>query len=355
MDISELSFKEKIGQRFIIGINNNNIDDVIDLVKDFYIGGVILYKKNYNNYDDMINVINRLKDANKDNKIPLFIAIDQEGGIVNRLPSDFNNLKNIYNISKTDKKLVINSAKITSSILSNSGINMNFAPVLDIYNNSKSKVLYKRCFYGNVLDICNCAKLYIHEFKKNNVISVIKHFPGHGVTKFDSHFIVPYIFNYKKFLNKHILPFKETIDNGADCVMLGHFIIRKMTGFWPTSISKKFIDKYLRKECNYNGVVITDELNMLNRNILYKSFCIKKGINSDSDLLLVKIKNKKDGVAIFNKAYKYADKEMLDYNVDRIIKLKDKYKLSNDKIKGIIDIDKINNEIDLLNKKVIND
>ena len=355
MNFSELSFKEKIGQRFIIGINNNNIDDVIYLIKNCYISGVLLYKRNYNNYDEMINVINKLKDANKKNKIPLFIAIDQEGGVVNRLPNDFNNLKNIYDISKTDKKLVIDSAKITSNILNNSGINMNLAPVLDIYNNSKSKVLYKRCFYGNVLDICNCAKLYIHEFKNNNIISVIKHFPGHGVTKFDSHFIVPYIFNYKKFLNKHILPFKETIDNGADCVMLGHFIIRKMTGIWPTSISKKFICKYLRNECNYDGVVITDELNMLNRNILYKYSFIKKAINSDCDILLVKIKDKKDGIAIINKAYKYADKEILDVNVNRIIKLKDKYKLSDDRVKTKIDINKINNEIDLLNKKIISD
>ena len=96
MDVSNLSIREKIGQKFIVGVNSNNIDVLIDLIKKYYIGGVILYKKNYNNYDEMLSVIKKLKEANKDNKVPLFVAIDQEGGRVNRMPSEFNNLKNIY-------------------------------------------------------------------------------------------------------------------------------------------------------------------------------------------------------------------------------------------------------------------
>ena len=95
MDIKKLSLEEKIGQKFMFGINSHNIDIIVDLIKRYSIGGVILYKKNYNNYDEMLSVIKRLKEANKENKIPLFIAIDQEGGRVNRMPSEFNNLKNI--------------------------------------------------------------------------------------------------------------------------------------------------------------------------------------------------------------------------------------------------------------------
>lgn len=355
MMIKQLCFEEKIGQRFIIGINDYNIDDVIYLIKNYYIGGVILYKKNYSNYEEMLKIIKQLKNANKDNKIPLFIAIDQEGGFVNRLPKEIHNFKNIYDISKKNNELVKESSKIISSILKESGINMNLAPVLDIYNNSNSKVLYKRCFYGNVLDICNSAKLFISEFDKNNVISVVKHFPGHGITKLDSHFLIPYIFNYKEILNKHILPFKKMINNGIDAVMVGHFAIRSMTGFYPSSISKKFITTYLREECNYDKVVITDELNMLNRNILYKYNCIKKAINSDSDILLVKIRNKNEGIKIIKKAYKYANKDMLDINVKRIINLKDEYKI-NDYINfNGIDIDKFNNDISKINSKVIGD
>ena len=90
MDYNKLSLKEKIGQKFMFGVNSSNIDIIVDLIKEHCIGGVILYKKNYSNYDEMLLVIKRLKDANKGNRIPLFIAIDQEGGRVNRMPQEFN-------------------------------------------------------------------------------------------------------------------------------------------------------------------------------------------------------------------------------------------------------------------------
>lgn len=355
MIINELSIKDKVGQKFIIGINDYNIDNVIYLIKNYHIGGVLLYKKNYSSYNEMLCVIKRLKEANKNNKIPLFITIDQEGGVVNRLPDDINNLKNIYDISRTSKELVIESSKITSSILKDSGINMNLGPVLDIYNNSKSKALYKRCFYGNVLDICNCSKLYIKEFNKNNVISVVKHFPGHGITRFDSHFFIPYVFNYKKILNKHVLPFIEAINENIDVIMLGHLVIRNLTGILPASISKKFINKYLRNKYNYDGVVMTDEINMLSRRIFYRFSYINKAINSGSDIILMKIKNRNDAIKMIEKTINKINYDELDSSVSRIIKLKEKYKI-NDKIDfdGCI-IEEVNKKIDKINSQVKND
>lgn len=354
MRIDDLSFEEKVGQKYIVGINGSSIEDIIYLIENYYIGGVLLYKKNYSSYKDMIDVIKKLKRANSNNKISLFIAIDQEGGLVNRLPKDINILKNIYDVSKTDKKLVIESSKITSDVLRDSGINMNLAPVLDIYNNSKSKVLYKRCFYGDVLDICNCSKLYINEFNKNNVISVIKHFPGHGITNFDSHFFVPYIFDYKKILNRHILPFVEMINNKIDVIMLGHLVIRNLTGFLPASISKNFINSYLRNKYNYNGVIMTDEINMLSSNLLYKFNYVNSAINSGSDILLVKIKDKNDLINIIDKTKKNINKKELNKSISRIIRLKEKYKISDEINFDGCNIDEINKRIDNVNSQVRN-
>ena len=113
MNIKELSLEEKIGQKFIFGINSNNIDEIVKLIEKYHIGGVILYKKNYSNYDEMLSVIKRLKEANRNNKIPLFIAIDQEGGRVNRMPLEIKNIKNMYDLSKVDEKLVYDSGMIT--------------------------------------------------------------------------------------------------------------------------------------------------------------------------------------------------------------------------------------------------
>ena len=353
MNIDELSVKEKIGQRFIFGINSDNIDDIIYLIKNYYIGGVILYKKNYSTYNEMLSVIKKLKEANRKNKIPLFITIDQEGGLVNRFPKEIDNLKNIYDISKTSKELVGKSALVIAKVLNQSGINMNLAPVLDIYNNSSSKALYNRCFCGDVNDVCNYSKVYIKEFDKNNVITVCKHFPGHGITRLDSHFFVPYIYNYKKILNNHILPFKSAIDNGADVLMVGHLVIHKLTGMVPASISKKFINNYLRNELNYSGIVMSDEVNMLSRNIFYKFNYIKKVVNSGTDIVLVKIKNRMDAIKIIDKAIHVVKEEELDKNVERIIKVKNKYKITDDiNFKGC-DVKEVNKEINKINSKVI--
>ena len=353
-----LSIDEKIGQRFIFGINDNNIDTIVELIKKCYIGGVILYKKNYNSYKELLDVVNRLKAANKDNKIPLFIAIDQEGGRVNRMPPEVHNLKSIYDISRVSSELAIDSARITGKMLYNVGINMNLAPVMDIYNNSKSKVLDKRCFYGDGDNVSQLGISYMKELKNNKIIPVIKHFPGHGGTKFDSHWMIPYIFDYKSVLDKHMIPFKNAINNGSDAIMIGHLVIRNLTNGLPASISSDFIRKYLRQQLKYDGVVMTDEINMLRRNIFYGGIYLRKALSSLNDVLLVKIKSVDEGLRIINRYKKILlyDKKCnneLDNSVKRIVTLKEKYKLD-DKIEGNKNnIGLINEEIDKINETLL--
>ena len=353
MNINNLSLKEKIGQRFIVGINNENTDDIIELIQNAHLGGVVLYKKNYHNYQEMLDLIKKLKNANKENKIPLFIAIDQEGGKVNRLPNEINNLINIYDFSKQNKKDIGKYANTLTNILAETGINMNFAPVIDIYNNSNSNVLYKRCFYGNSHDVLENGKEYIKNTNKQ-VISVIKHYPGHGSSKKDSHFIIPYIFDYKTILNKHIYPFNELMKKNADAIMIGHLTIRKLTNLLPASISNMFINKYIKN--NYNGLVITDEINMLKRNLFYHYIYLNKALTSNNDIILIKIKNKNEFYQIMNKYNKLLNKNNnylnnLNDNITNIINIKKKYNVNdNTNYKGL-DINKINHDIDLINNK----
>ena len=354
MDINKLSLEEKIGQKIMLGVNSSNIDLVVDMIKKYYIGGVILYRNNYSNYIEMLDVIRRLKEANKDNKIPLFISIDQEGGRVNRLPLEINKLKNIYEVSRVSKELVYDYGNVTGKILSSIGVNMNFAPVLDIDDN-KSKVLYNRCFYGNIDDISNCGIKYIDGLKNNNVISVPKHFPGHGISKFDSHFITPYIYNYKDVLDKHIVPFEKIINNGVDSLMINHLVIRKLTGGLPASISYSFIKKYIRDKYNYDGLIITDELNMLSRNPFYRLIYLNKALLSGSDVLLIKIKDKFNFIDKYIRLVNSNDSylKMLDDSVSRIIKIKNKYNISDDINNSEINIDEINKEINRINELCI--
>ena len=353
--LNKLTLEEKIGQRFIFGTNSNNIDDVVKLIKDNYIGGVILYKKNYDTYEDMLSVIKKLKTANKKNKIPLFIAIDQEAGKVDRTPSEIHRLKNVYDVSKTDFVLIKDHAKVVGQILSDAGINMNFAPVLDIYNNSGSKAIYKRCFFGDADDVYRCGKIYVNELVEYNVIPVVKHFPGHGSSRFDSHFMVPFVWNYQDVLSKHMKPFEKAIDDGIDAMMIGHIAVRKLTKWLPASISNYFISRYLRGILNYNGLIITDEINMLKRTGIYSLMYLKKALKAPSDIVLVKIKTYEEGKKILDKYKKLYQKERLDNTVKRILNVKDKYKI-NDKINySGSDISKINDEIDRINDFVLSD
>lgn len=345
------SLNKKIGQRFIFGVNNENVEDIINLIKKAYIGGVILYKRNYNSYQDMLSVINKFKEANKENNVPLFIAIDQEGGIVNRLPGEFHPLKNVTDVSKINNDLVRMHANIIGKILYESGINMNFSPVLDIYNGSKSKALYKRCFADDASMVGKLGKEYIKGLNNNQVIAVPKHFPGHGISSLDSHFFVPYAFNYKDVINKHMLPFNEVIPE-ADAIMVGHIAVRKLTGFLPASMSNTFISNYLRNK--FDGLIITDEVNMLKRNPIYRFFYLDMVLKSSSDVILVKIANEEEGWKIINE-YKSIllqsedDRKKLDDIYIRVENIKRKYEINDNKILNGIDTVKINKEIDKIN------
>lgn len=348
----DLSLKEKVFQKFMLGINNHNIDIIVDLIKRYGIGGVILYKNNYDNYEEMLSVIKKIKIANKDNKIPLLIAIDQEGGRVNRMPFEIKNIRNLYDLSKKNIDLVYDSGNITGELLSSLGINMNFAPVMDLYVNNKSKVLYNRCFYGDIDSVSLAGKKYVDGISNHKVVSVIKHFPGHGISQIDSHFIAPYIGNYENVLSKHIVPFDNMLKNNIDAVMVGHLVIKKLTGGVPASVSKEFINKYIRERNNFDGLVITDDISMLSCIGLCKYKIIKKAFNAGSDIILMKIKSNSD-VRLLEKFVNKIDvSEEIDTSVDRIIKVKEKYNI-NDDIDNIgIDIDYINIKIDELNNNL---
>jgi len=358
MNIENLTLEEKVGQMFMFGVNSDNIDVLCNLVRDYKIGGVILYKNNYSSYKELLNVIKKLKKANKDNKIPLFISIDQEGGRVNRLPKEFINMKNIYDLSSLgDVKLIQDSADVLSLLLINSGINMNFAPVLDIYNGFDSNVLYKRCFSDNVDIVSKYGVLYMKKMKSNNLISVVKHFPGHGASKKDSHFLVPYVKNSKEIIDKYIIPFENAINNGCDALMVSHLVIKGFTGGLPASISRNFILKNIREKYNYNGLIITDDIKMGAVNLLYRFVALKNAVTSGSDIILVKYKN--NGEKVINKVVDKVKNNKIDISfinnsVDRILKIKSKYKVNDNIDFDGCNIDRVNRRINDINAKYEN-
>lgn len=176
--LENLSIEEKVGQMLMVGLNSLvNIKEVENLITKYKITGVLLYKRDYKDYREMINLTNRLRKLGRENKIPLFIAIDQEGGRVNRMPNEFKNLPPANTLAK--EGLVEKASEITGKMLKNTGFNFNFAPVLDIKRFPDNHAIGDRAFSNSLEEVTKCGIEYINAIKKYNVVPVIKHYPGH--------------------------------------------------------------------------------------------------------------------------------------------------------------------------------
>ena len=354
-----ISLEEKIAQMCLIGIDGKEqIEPVMQLIKNRAIGGVILYRKDYDTYRDMVNLVKALKECNKDNKFPLFIAIDQEGGRVNRMPDKLHNIYNAARLGAANNvKLIKQAGVYTGNMLDKTGINMDFAPVLDLQTANYSDAIGNRAFSKNADLVALYGLSYLKGLNNQNVIGVVKHFPGHGAVKTDSHKLLPVVKNYDIIKATHLYPFVKAIQNNVDAIMVGHILIKGKTGLYPCSLSNTFIKHELRKNLKYKGVVVSDELSMRSVRYLYgRKRSIKLAVLAGNDVLCYKyypnIENDMiDNIANLVKKGKIP-KNSIKESFKRIVLLKEKYELSNDTNYKGVSINLMNFKIDDLNKEI---
>lgn len=358
MDIKELSLEEKIGQMLIMGLEDKEQKGIDNIIKKLKIGGIIIYKKNYNNYEQMLGLINNIKEMNVENKIPITISVDQEGGRVNRMPPEILNLKSATKFANSkDVELVKETGNIIGKMLSETGISMDYAPILDIRRFEEKHAIGDRCYGENKEDVEKYAIEVMKKIQQNNVISVVKHFPGHGLTKKDSHFRIPKIKEKIELLEKEDMqPFEEAIKNGADAIMVGHLIIKDVDKKYPASLSKKVIQKYLIEKYNYNGLIITDDMKMMAIRLHYNmKKAVKRAILAGNDIVMMGLSYKK-----VDKIIKYIisqikkgkiSEERINKSVEKILRIKEKYNITDEKASGF-DINKINEQIGKLNNSL---
>ncbi len=358
MKIEELSLEEKMGQLFMVGLEETNHTGIQEMIQQYKIGGVILYKKNYRTYEEMINLVNHLKEMNQSNAIPLFISIDQEGGRVNRMPSEIENLKSAMQIVNTqDMELVKESGRAIGRMLQETGISMDYAPVLDIKRFEEKHAIGDRCYGEKEEDVSKYGIEVMKEIQNQGVISVIKHFPGHGLTKKDSHFRIPKITQKIEKLEKEdMLPFEKAIKEGADSIMVGHLIIKDIDRRYPASLSKKVIQTHLIDKYQYTGLIMTDDLKMLAIRLHYNmKRAVKKAIEAGNDIVMIGLPYRK-----VKKIIQYMTKqvqkgkieiERINQSVEKIQKMKEKYQIQ-DKIVEGGKVDQINSTIQKINKKI---
>lgn len=358
MKIDKLSLEEKIGQLFMVGLEEKTSKNIEKFIQETKIGGIILYKNNYHNYEEMLNFINNIKKVNSKNSIPIFISIDQEGGRVNRMPQEILNLKSATKLANTKNiEIVKESGKIIGEMLNKTGITMDYAPVFDIRKFEENHPIGDRCYGENKEEVSKYAIEVMKELQNKGVIPVIKHFPGHGLTRKDSHFSIPKISQKIEVLEKEdMLPFEDAIKQNADAIMVGHLILKDVDKKYPASLSKKVIQKYLIEKYNYKGLIITDDLKMMAIRLHYNmKKAVFRAIEAGNDIIMIGLSYKKVKKIIryiIKKVRKgKLDIEIINKSVEKIIEMKEKYNVEDKKVEGF-SIEEINEKIKNINEKV---
>lgn len=355
--IEQMSIDEKIGQMVIVGLDGYEIDELsLDMINKYKVGGFILFKRNIQSAAQTLNLINSLKEANQVNKIPLFIAVDEEGGSVSRMPDEFLKLPTSRAIGKINsEEFAFQIGSVIGRQINSLGFNMNFAPVLDIDSNPKNPVIGNRSFGANP-EIVSRLGIATMEGLKSHVISAVKHFPGHGDTSVDSHIGLPVVnHDLDRLKSFELIPFANAIKNGVDVVMVAHILLPEIDERNPATLSKTVITDILRNEMKFNGVVITDDMTM---GAIIQNYDIGNAavmsVAGGADIVLVCHDNEKQIQILEALRQAVIDgvisEDSLDEHVYRVLKLKRKYDLKNQNIESV-DVKGINEKIgDVLNK-----
>ena len=291
--LENMTLEEKIGQMLMIFYRSGEFDSTLESsLRTVKPGGMILFAENFTTYKDSIELIKKVKDTSE---IPMFIGIDQEGGRVQRLKSltdkEVSVVPSMYEVGlKNDLKLTKKVGKVIGEELRVFGINMDFAPVMDVYENEENTVIGKRSFGTKAKMVSKQALALGEGLKETGIIPVYKHFPGHGNTKEDSHYDLPVVTKTKEELLKDdLIPFIDAINNKEDVIMIGHLAVPSITGDnTPASLSREIITDLLKEELGFKGLVITDALNMgaLTNNYTQEEVYVK-AINAGVDILLM--------------------------------------------------------------------
>ena len=314
---------------------------------------VIFFSNNVESLEGVINLTNEFKKINTSNKFPLFIAVDEEGGSVSRTPNEFLAIPSAQYIGAfDDENINYNIGKIIADELKQQGYNMDFAPSLDILSNPYNTVIGDRS-YGETSDIVSRLGIKTMEgIRDSSIVSVIKHFPGHGDTDVDSHYGLPLVEKSLAELKElELIPFENAIKAGADAIMISHILLTKIDSENPATMSKEVITNVLRENMEFDGVVITDDMTM---GAIIENYDIGeasvKSINAGADIILVchGYENELNVINSIKNAVKnnIISEERINESVYRILKLKEKYKITNENIEINTDVSNINKRIE---------
>ena len=285
--VASMSQTEKLGQMVMIGIQGTKVDDdSLYMLNQYHMGGVILFDRNMDSPEQVKQLTSDLQ-AQSNEKVPLFIGIDEEGGDVVRMAEKLTPPPSQKEIGATgDIEQAKTWAIKTAKSLKDMGINVNFAPVADVGSNDK------RSYSTDTNTVIDFVRAATKGYQQENIIYSLKHFPGIGKGKVDSHVDSSNIDVVKEVLmTEDILPFKTIIDENEPndyFILVSHLKYPALDEEYPASLSSKIMTDLLRNELGYKGIIITDDMEMgavANHND-FRSIGVKS-IKAGADIVLV--------------------------------------------------------------------
>ena len=323
--------RKQIGQIFMVGLSGNALQqEELTLLHDFPVGGFILFKHNCSSPEQIRALCDSLWEVAPDP--PPFIAIDQEGGTAHRLPEPFTHFPFAARVGERgDSSLAYRAGHATATELSLVGINLNFAPVLDVNSNPNSPVIGNRSFGADPRQVIAFSERWILGTRAAGIISCGKHFPGHGDTDKDSHLHLPCVDRKLEELRAvELSPFVHACQRHIESLMTAHVLYRALDDEFPATLSAKIVTGMLREALGYDGVVFSDALEMKAISDHYgdreaSALCIQAGV----DVLLYS-HPMPTVTRVFEFLYNLAEndpmiRDRVEYSYRRILKLKRRY------------------------------
>ncbi len=333
--IQRMSLRDRIAQRFILYIPREMVPSEVDA----YIGklrpaGVILYRWNYESLEDLVQLTEAIQRGYPETFPRPFICADQEGGRVQAFRfKEFAQMPSPFHLGTyRDTELVRSAAYITAVQMREARCTMNLAPVLDLVDTGDTSIIGDRSFGPDPEWVAKLTEAYLEGMKQGGIIPVVKHFPGHGVTRIDSHSQLPVVsVTEEELLKQHIVPFQAAIAAGAPVVMTAHILYPEIDPLYPATLSRKIIQDILRKKLKFQGVVMSDGLEM---GALAEQYPVKEtlraALKAGVDLILLYTRyNLEDMITLVEELLQEGAISQRDINegLERILALKQAYDL----------------------------
>jgi beta-N-acetylhexosaminidase len=261
--MSPSALRRQIGQLLIAGFNGHEIPpEMRAMAKEFGLGGVILFARNIAEPEQVAEVA--FEAARMQPDLPAWVSVDQEGGRVARLKAPFTVWPPMATLGRSgDVRLAERFARALAAELKAVGITLDYAPVLDIHTNPKNPVIGDRALAEKADEVARLGSVIIRTLQSQGIAACGKHFPGHGDTSTDSHFELPLVEHPPDRIRRvEFVPFKAAIEAGVATIMTAHVLVPSLDERRPASLSRRVVFDLLRDELHYEGVILSDDLEM---------------------------------------------------------------------------------------------